>query len=300
MRFLRLQCQDDPPPHARSEARLYVDDTGVLKAIGPDGTISDVGGAGGAGTMTLTDLSDVTGSPGPNKAPVYDANTGVAPLTEVTTQDDLDAILAQVVWHRVNALAGDWQPSNPSAVLTPDGVAFGPYADGAASGGSLRYFGLNGQPFSAVKNLAYCIRYIDDHQKDGGGPYLRVWMRDTAGNEHDAIFTPGSQDWPGFGEGPLQEYVATSGTWRYDSDDGSNSEFGTGVPLAEVLAKYGDQPITKMAITLGWTAGDNLRGLLRWWQINSDAYLFTGSTAVEVAGSSAAVAAPLLPHGGGE
>lgn len=57
------------------------------------------GGTGGP--TALTDLTDVTGEPGPNKAPVYDAETGVAPLTTIPTQESLDAILASVaetVW----------------------------------------------------------------------------------------------------------------------------------------------------------------------------------------------------------
>lgn len=53
----------------------------------------DGGGPGGA--SSLTDLTDVTGTPSPGTAPVYD-DTGTAPLTPVTTQADLDNILVQV------------------------------------------------------------------------------------------------------------------------------------------------------------------------------------------------------------
>jgi len=66
-------------------------------------------GSGGGGATTLTELADVTGEPGPGKSPVYDGNTGMAPLTRVTTEDDLDAILGQVAeveWDVVGAADG--------------------------------------------------------------------------------------------------------------------------------------------------------------------------------------------------
>lgn len=178
----------------------------------------------------------------------------------------------------VSAIAAPWEASNTSVVLTPDGVVFGPYADATGAGGSVRYHGLDGQPFSSVKNLAYNMRHTADAGLTdlGATPYLRVYTQDAQGGAHDAIFTPGSQAYPGTGVGPFQEWVATAGTWRFDSDDGSNSEFGTGAPLSDVLAKYGDQTITRISITLGFTAGTNLTGLLRWVQVNGTTYAFSG------------------------
>lgn len=59
----------------------------------------------GGGSSTLTGLTDVTGQPNPGTAPVYD-HSGIAPLTPVTTQDDLDAVLtsvAAITWHDIGA-----------------------------------------------------------------------------------------------------------------------------------------------------------------------------------------------------
>src|SRR5262245_29915296 len=50
-------------------------------------------GGGGGGASSLTDLTDVTGTPGEGKAPVYD-DTGLAPLTEVITL----AKVGEVIW----------------------------------------------------------------------------------------------------------------------------------------------------------------------------------------------------------
>jgi hypothetical protein len=74
----------------------------------------------GGGATSLTDLSDVTGSPGLNKAPVDDGS-GVYPLTEITTREDLDAILASVAhveWHDVG------KPGEPP--FQPGWTNFGP------------------------------------------------------------------------------------------------------------------------------------------------------------------------------
>jgi hypothetical protein len=181
----------------------------------------------------------------------------------------------------VTELSGDWQASNPSVNMSPDGVVFGPYEDGSAAAGSIRFLGLNGQPFSVVNNLSYNMRFTDEKDKSDGCPYLRVFMKDESGNDHDAICT-GNGDVLGdlmkngasLGPGPFQEYVASSGSWRYDSDDGSDSEFGRGVSLKTIQDKYGDQVITRIAITLGWSSGVNLTGLLRWMQINGNRYTF--------------------------
>ena len=51
--------------------------------------------AGEGGATSLTELTDVTGDPGFGKSPVDDGSS-TFPLTRVTTQADLDAILEQV------------------------------------------------------------------------------------------------------------------------------------------------------------------------------------------------------------
>jgi hypothetical protein len=247
----------------------------------PIGGSGNYAGQGGGGSSSLTDLTDVTGTPGPGKAPVADHTGETFPLTEVATQAYVDQEVsdAQARWAAleqklsfVDTIAAPWEASNPTVVMTPDGLTFGPYADGAAAGGSIRYHGLDGQPFTAVRNFAYNMRYLDDEMvllDIGASPYARVFTQDAGGNAHDAAFTPGSQTYRGLGPGPFQELVATAGMWRYDDDAGTG-----GVPLADLQAAHPDDVITKITITLGFTDGTNLVGLLRWVQLNGNRYTF--------------------------
>ena len=60
-----------------------------------------IGGSGNyagevGGASSLTELTDVTGTPGPGLSPVGDAGGDVFPLTRVTTEADLTAILDAV------------------------------------------------------------------------------------------------------------------------------------------------------------------------------------------------------------
>jgi hypothetical protein len=241
---------------------------------------------------TLVDLADVTGTPGIGKAPVSD-ETGSFPLTEVATQAYVDEQVRQALsrWDVlgqkltfVSDISSPWEASNESVIMTPDGVQFGPYPDSGQGGGTLRFHGLDGQPFSEVRNFACNLRY-QTHAQFGVGrapivaPYLRVFLTsadnpnpDDSNGEWSAIHNPHTQYYPTAGPGPFQEVVATAGTWRWN-DDGN-----TGTPeqpLSDFQSQYGDYLISKLAITVGWTQGGyDLAGLLRWMQINGNRYTF--------------------------
>ena len=185
----------------------------------------------------------------------------------------------------VGAVPGQGFSADPSVSLTPDGVAFGPYANGGTQGGSLHYGGLNGQPLSAINNLVYFARYVSDGDTGGVGvPYLRVFLD---GNTHDAIFSPNTQPPdPDVAEGPFHTWVATSGLWRYDDDDGDGqidgsepdpAEYGlNGAPFSTVVGDHGTETISDIRITTGNTAGTNLAALLRSLEVNGETFAFGG------------------------
>jgi len=155
--------------------------------------------------------------------------------------------------------------------LTPDGVAFGPYVDGGLAGGSVCFSGMNGQLLSTVRSLTYYASYVSTLDTGGVGvPYLRIF---TSGNTHDAIFSPNTQaPYPDIAQGPFHNWVATSGSWRYDDDGGNLPD----ISFAALMAAHGTEAISKICISVGFTAGANLAGLLQWVQINGEKTAFQG------------------------
>lgn len=170
----------------------------------------------------------------------------------------------------VTSLVPPFEATNASVSLTPDGVEFGPYADGGAAGGSVYYSGLNGQPLSVVESLAFYIRYVSAADTGGVGvPYLRIFT-DT-GVENSAIFSAITQaPDPDVAEGPFHEWVATSGSWRYNDDPGN----GPDMSFAALIAAHGTEEISGIYITTGFTVGTDLAALLRWVEINGEKFVF--------------------------
>ena len=163
---------------------------------------------------------------------------------------------------------------NTTVTQTADGIAFGPYADGGAAGGSIEYTGLNGQPLSAVQSLVYLARYTSDGDTAGiGSPYLRIFLE---GDAHDAIFSPNSQPDADVAEGPFHTWAATAGVWRYDDDPGAGGEYGlNGAPFSTVKTDHGTETISGIYISVGFSAGANLAALLREWGVNGTTYSFS-------------------------
>jgi hypothetical protein len=169
----------------------------------------------------------------------------------------------------VRGWGGHFSATNSSVAMTPDGVAFGPYADGGANGGSVEFDGLNGMTLNEVRNLVYYIRYTATGDSAGiGVPYLRVFLNN---DNDDAVFSPNTQSPdPDIAEGPFHEWVATSGSWRYDDD----VENGPDESFAQLLADHGSDTISGIYVTTGFSNGQNLQALLRWMQINGTTYTF--------------------------
>jgi hypothetical protein len=203
------------------------------------------------------------------------AGAGAAKLI---SRDDLDTSLSNAIPIRVtDALpANGFRATNSSVKNTKDGVTFGPYADGGAAGGSICTNKLDGQPLDDVTHLAYTARYTAEGDTGGVGvPYLRIY---TGNGNHDAIFSPNTQPPdPDIGEGPFHTWVATAGVWRYD-DDAGNGGPGTygpnGAPFGTVKQDHGDEKISDICISTGFTAGTNLSALLRSWELNSQDFAF--------------------------
>jgi hypothetical protein len=192
------------------------------------------------------------------------------------SRGDLNDSLSNAIPFRVTDALPDsgFSASNGTVKNTKDGVTFGPYANGGLDGGSMCTTNLNGQKLNDVKHLAYIARYTSTGDTGGVGvPYLRIF---TQNNSHDAIFSPNTQPPDAdTAEGPFHTWVATAGLWRYDDDgDLGTGEFGHGAPLGDVKQTHGNETISKICISTGFSAGTNLSALLRSWEINSKDYAF--------------------------
>jgi hypothetical protein len=169
---------------------------------------------------------------------------------------------------RITSLpSGGFEATNASVSLTPDGVEFGPYANGGAAGGSLCYNGLNGRTLSDVSTLIYRASYSTDDDNTVGVPYLRIFLE---GDTHDVIFSPNTQPVPATAEGVVQEWVVNDGTVRYDDDAGNDPDS----PWGDVKAAHADEAISSICITTGFSAGTNLAALLRSFDINGERKVF--------------------------
>jgi hypothetical protein len=208
------------------------------------------GGAVASGLVTSSDIKDGT-------IRSIDLHSGLVNKLDRTQQ--------------VTGLHGRFSATNASVSMTPDGVAFGPYADGSAAGGSVNFSGLNGMKLSDVANLVYNMRYTATGDTGGVGvPYVRIFLNN---DNNDAIFSPNTQSPDAdVAEGPFHEWAATSGSWRYD-DDGGN---GPDESFAALVAAHGNDTISGIYISTGFTKGTDLSGLLRSMQINGITYNFGG------------------------
>jgi hypothetical protein len=222
---------------------------------------SSAGGAIAASMITSGDIQDNT----IRSVDIHDGGVHANDLS-LWAQNQLGRV------KHITKLNGDFSATSDTVSMTPDGVNFGPYADGGSGHGSIEFTGLNGAPLSAVKNLVYYIRYVADNDTGGVGvPYLRVFLDNGANPDKDAIFSPNTQaPDPDIAQGPFHEWVATSGSWRYQDDIGD----GPDEPFSQLINDHGTETITGIYISTGFTSGTNLQALLRWMQVNGTTYAF--------------------------
>jgi hypothetical protein len=92
------------------------------------------GRTGPAGPAGATGAQGLQGPPGPQGVPGTPAST-------------------------LQRLSGDFSGTNASVATSLDGVQFGPYTNGGAWGGSVRYDGAGGKTLTQITELAYKVMY---------------------------------------------------------------------------------------------------------------------------------------------
>ena len=195
--------------------------TGATGPTGPSGATGDTGATG------------ATGPTGPGSP--------ASPFTPVT------------------ALGGDFAGTSLVSI-TANCAAFGPYPDGAAAGGSLKYNGLNGMRFGDIVRLVYTAKFSSATDTAGeGAPYLRVFLD---GDTHDVIFSPNTQPVPSVAEDVFHQWDVTGGGNGPDS------------PWSAIEAAHANQVISSIAVSVGFTIGTDLTGCMRTLGVNESVFLF--------------------------
>ena len=166
-------------------------------------------------------------------------------------------------------LTGDFSQTNASVATSLDGVQFGPYPDGGAWGGSVRYDGADGMTLSHITQLSYTIMHSTADDNAIAAPYLRIFLN---GDSDDVIFDPTQCAATVPPEDVFNTYVVTTGDVRYDDD--ACTSVSSQQPWATVVAAHGDDVISGIYVTTGFAGGVDLSAILRTLSVNGHAFTF--------------------------
>jgi hypothetical protein len=174
-------------------------------------------------------------------------------------------------------LTGDFSGTNASVATTLDGVQFGPYSDGGAWAGSVRYDGADGLTLSQIKQLSYNVKYSAADTAPIGDAYLRIFLS----NGKDVIFDPTQCATTVPDKNVFHTFDVVGSNVRYDDDscDGSGDHNFPGSPAGQqswesVLANHGSDVVSGIYVTTGWTGGSDLTAILRNLSVNGQSFTF--------------------------
>jgi hypothetical protein len=164
-------------------------------------------------------------------------------------------------------LSGDFSGTNASVATSLDGVQFGPYTDGGAWGGSVRYDGADGMTLSEITELAYKVMYSAADTAPIGDAYLRIFLNN---DNDDVIFDPTQCATVVPDKNVFHTFEVVGSNVRYDDD----SCTGPQQSWSAVVAAHGSDVISGIYVTTGFTGGTDLTALLRSLSVNGHAFTF--------------------------
>ena len=167
-------------------------------------------------------------------------------------------------------LTGDFSGTNASVATSLDGVQFGPYSNGGAWGGSVRYNGANGLTLNQITQLSYTAKYSAADAAPIGASYLRIFLNN---DNDDVVFDATQCATTVPAKNVLNTFEVTAGDVRYDDDSCD------GVPpdqqsWSDVVAAHGSDVISGIYVTTGFTGGADLTALLRSLSVNGHSFVF--------------------------
>jgi hypothetical protein len=172
----------------------------------------------------------------------------------------------------VTSLSGEFAATHPSVTETADGVHFGPYANGGAAGGSLFYSGANGLTLRQITSLGYSENHSTSDDSPIAAPYLRIFLN---GDTDDVIFDPTRCATVVPPETTVNHWNVVAGVVRYDDDACGGAPAPGQTPWADVVAAHGDDVISGIYVTTGFTGGQDLTALQTDLTVNGNTFCFT-------------------------
>jgi hypothetical protein len=166
-------------------------------------------------------------------------------------------------------LAGDFSGTNASVATSLDGVQFGPYSNGGAWGGSVRYDGANGLRLDQLNQLSYNVMYSAADEAKIGAPYLRIFLN----NGKDVIFDATHCATTAPDKNVFHNFEVVGNDVRYN-DDSCDGVAPDQQDWSDVLADHGSDVISGIYVTTGFSGGSDLTALLRGLRVNGHQFTF--------------------------
>ncbi|HUH21538.1 MAG TPA: collagen-like protein [Gaiellaceae bacterium] len=167
-------------------------------------------------------------------------------------------------------LAGDFSATNASVATSLDGVQFGPYSNGGAWGGSVRYDGANGLKLDQIKQLSYNVMYSAADEAKIGAPYLRIFLND---GDHDVVFDATQCATTSPDKNAFHNFEVVGKDVRYD-DDSCDRVAPDQQRWSDVVADHGSEVISGIYVTTGFSGGSDLTAVLRGLSVNGHQFTF--------------------------
>jgi hypothetical protein len=167
-------------------------------------------------------------------------------------------------------LAGDFSGTNASVATSLDGVQFGPYSNGGAWGGSVRYNGANGLTLDQIHQLSYEVMYSAADAAPIGEAYLRIFLNN---DEHDVVFDATQCATTVPTKNVFHKFEVVGKDVRYD-DDSCDGVAPDQQHWSDVVAAHGKEKISGIYVTTGFSGGSDLTALLRGLSVNEHQFTF--------------------------
>jgi hypothetical protein len=171
---------------------------------------------------------------------------------------------------------GAWFPkgffvTNKSVGLAAHGADFGPYVDGGSAGGSVLYTGMNGKKLNQITTLKYAVTYETSDNRAIGVPYLRIFLNN---DTSDVIYDPTECATASPPEDTRMQFDVVSGAGVRYNDDACDGTAPDQQPWADVVAAHGDDMISGIYVTTGFSGGANLHAWLNDLTVNDKEFHF--------------------------